>query len=231
MDNKALAYDRISDTWEDFISSYDTDRRIEVLVDDFLGEKKITGKKCLDAGCGLGYFSKAILGYKPAALSANDLSPNLVKRLSEKYPVVHCFVADILKLPETLLEKTFDVVVCSDVIEHTSDPMQAVKKLTKAVAVGGLLSISVPNRRWLWLLRLAQTLGIRKNYQGWENWVYPRDFRVWIEQEGFEILRTEGIHTIPFKIFPKKPLRFLDQKLRNSNYQYSLNLAILARKK
>lgn len=231
MNHEELAYDRISETWEDFISSYDTDRRIEVLVNDFLGEEKIAGKKCLDAGCGLGYFSKALLAYKPASLSANDLSPRPVKRLSEKFPAIHCFVADILKLPDVLLGKEFDVVVCSDVIEHTSDPMLAVKKLTEAVAVGGLLSISVPNRKWIWLLRLAQVLGLRRNYQGWENWVYPGEFLAWIEQEGFEVLRCEGIHTVPFKLFPKKPLRFLDQKLRNFNYPYALNLAILARKK
>ncbi|MBF0504279.1 MAG: methyltransferase domain-containing protein [Candidatus Omnitrophica bacterium] len=231
MDNKELAYDRISDNWEEFISSYDTDRRIEVLVNDFLGEGGITGKKCLDAGCGLGYFSKALLGYKPADLSANDISSRLVKRLSEKFPAVHCFVADILELPASLLGKTFDVVVCSDVIEHTSDPKLAIKKLAQAVCGGGLLSISVPNRRWLWLLRLAQVLGLRKNYQGWENWVSPGDFLTWITKEGFEILRCEGIHTVPFKLFPQKPLRFLDQKLRNFNYPYALNLAILARKK
>jgi 2-polyprenyl-3-methyl-5-hydroxy-6-metoxy-1,4-benzoquinol methylase len=231
MNNKELAYDRISETWESFISQYDTDRRIEVLIDDFLGMKEVAGKKCLDAGCGLGYFSRALLKYKPATLSANDLSPRLVAKLSEKFPTVHFFVADILNLSDALSGKSFDVVVCSDVIEHTSDPMLAVKNLTEAVAIGGLLSISVPNRRWLWLLRLAQILGLRKNYQGWENWVHPRELRDWIEQRGFEILRIEGVHTVPFKLFPKKPLRFLDQKLRYFNYQYALNLAILAQKK
>ena len=67
MEHKELAYDRISETWEEFISTYNIDRRIEVLVDDFLGEKEILGKKCMDVGCGLGYFSYGILKYKPAS--------------------------------------------------------------------------------------------------------------------------------------------------------------------
>lgn len=228
---KDLAYDRISDKWEGFISLYDTNRRIEVLVDDFLGEKEIRGKKCLDVGCGLGYFSKAILRYEPASLCACDISPKLVEKLSERNPGIHCFIGNILELPSALKGEKFDVVVCSDVIEHTVNPRLATKNLLETVASSGLLSISVPNRKWHWLLRLAIAAGLRRNYEGYENYVHPMDLKTWIQEEGFEILRSEGIHTVPFRLFPKKLLRILDQNLRSSNYDYALNLAILARKR
>lgn len=226
-----MAYDRISETWEQFVSSYDTSRRVEVLVDDFLGEKEIRGKICLDVGCGLGYFSKAILAYKPSCLYACDLSSKLVRKLSQKLPDVHCFAANLLELSSVLEGKAFDVVICSDVIEHTSNPKLATKQLAKIVAPAGLLSISVPNQRWRWLLTLAKALGLRNQYRGHENWVAARQLKNWVEEEGFEILRSEGIHTIPFKFFPKGLLRKIDQRYRHSNYRYAFNLAILARKK
>lgn len=228
---KELAYDRISDTWENFVSHYDEDRRVEVLVDDFLGEKEIAGKKCLDAGCGLGYFSQAFLKYKPLNLSACDVSPKLVNKLKAKIPGINCFVGDILQLPGILAGETFDVVLCSDVIEHINNPRLAVKKLAETVSSGGLLAISVPNRKWKWLLNLAMLAGLRKNYAGYENYVFPSKLKNWITEENFEILRCEGIHTIPFKFFPKKLLRALDKNLRNFNYGFSFNLAVLARKR
>lgn len=228
---KDLAYDRISGTWDQFISSYDTDRRVEVLIDDFLGPAHIEGKTCLDAGCGLGYFTSALSKYKAARLSACDISSKLIDKVSRLVPGTECFAANILELSDALRGRTFDVVVCSDVIEHTPDPRLAVSQLTKAVVPGGLLSISVPNQRWRWLLSLAQRLGFRNRYEGYENWVRPNELKGWIEKEGFDIVCAEGIHTIPFKLFPHGLLRKLDKKMRGSNYAYSLNLAVLARKR
>ena len=227
---KDLAYDHISEMWDKHISHYDTNRRIEVLVEDFLGEKEILGKKCIDVGCGLGYFSQALLKHKPSSIFACDVSPKLIEKLSRKLPDVQCIVANILEISTVLRGKMFDVVVCSDVIEHTSDPKLAAEQLTKIIAPGGLLSISVPNRKWRWLLGLAQAFGLRNEYQGHENWVRSNELRNWIEAEGFEILRREGIHTIPFKVFPHALLRKIDQRFRDSNYAYAFNLAILARK-
>ena len=228
---KELAYDRISNDWENFISHYDENRRIEVLIDDFLGENKILEKTCLDMGCGLGSFSQAMMKYRPSKLFACDISPNLIQRLAKKEPLVHCQVADILTLSNVFKEKKFDVVLCSEVIEHTSDPYKATRELINVLTPGGYLAISVPNQNWHWLLDLAQFLRIRSHYQGYENWVLPSQLKDWLTRFGMEILRCEGIHTIPFPLSPKSFLRKLDLKMRNVNYLYALNLAILARKK
>jgi 2-polyprenyl-3-methyl-5-hydroxy-6-metoxy-1,4-benzoquinol methylase len=231
MTAKDLAYDRISDDWESFISHYDTNRRIEVLVDDFLGVQAIGGKKCIDIGCGLGFFLAAIQKYNPSSLSGCDLSPKNIEKINKKMPQVQSYVADVLNLLEDLKNQSFDVAVCSEVIEHTPDPKLAVQNISKIISSGGLLALSVPNKRWRWLLSLAMTFGLRRHYEGYENYVSPKDLKKWLEDEGFEILRHEGVHTIPFQLFPKKWLRKLDQKLRNLNYSFALNLAVLARKK
>jgi hypothetical protein len=52
----------------------------------------------------------------------------------------------------------------------------------------------------------------------------------WIEQEGFEVGRAEGIHVVSWQFLPKPLLTWLDQKLRSSSYRYALNAAILAKR-
>lgn len=229
IEREDLAYDSIASTWDDFINNYDTNRRIEVLVGDFLGTERLQGKTCLEGGCGLGYFSLAMLKFGPSRIVAVDIAPNLVARLAALSSTIEARTADVLALSNTVPE-SFDVVLSSEVIEHTPDPRTAVRSLLARVASGGYLALSVPNRRWIWLLRLAQWSGLRKNYTGYENWVYPADLTDWIEQEGFEVARAEGIHVVPWQFLPKPLLRWLDRKLRRRSYPYALNLAILAKR-
>jgi 2-polyprenyl-3-methyl-5-hydroxy-6-metoxy-1,4-benzoquinol methylase len=224
-----LAYDSIANTWDDFINDYDTNRRIEVLVHDFLGAEKLRGRTCLEGGCGLGSFSLEMLKFGPSRVVAVDIAPNLVARLAERSGSIETRTADVLALSDSVPEN-FDVVLSSEVIEHTPDPEGAVRSLLSRVASGGYLALSVPNRRWIWLLRLAQGIGLRKNYKGYENWVLPADLKDWIEREGFDVSRAEGIHVVPWQFLPRSLLRWLDRRLRRWSYGYALNLAILAKR-
>ena len=224
-----LAYDSIASTWDDFINRYDTNRRIEVLVHEFLGAERLEGKTCLEGGCGLGYFSLEMLRFAPRRIVAVDIAPNLVAGLAARSTAIEARRGDLLALSSAVPE-SFDVVLSSEVIEHTPDPKTAVRSLLARVADGGFLALSVPNRRWIWLLWLAQRVGLRKKYTGYENWVSPQDLKAWIEQEGFEIVRAEGIHVIPWQLLPKRVLRWLDRKCRSFSYPFALNLAVLAKR-
>ena len=142
-----LAYDSIANTWDDLISSYDTNRRIEVLVHDFLGAERLQGKTCLEGGCGLGYFSLEVLKFGPGRIVAVDIAPNLVARLAARSAAIEARTADVLALSNSVPE-SFDVVVSSEVIENTPDPKAAVRSLLACVATGasGGLSDSDPRR-------------------------------------------------------------------------------------
>ncbi|HEY4283242.1 MAG TPA: methyltransferase domain-containing protein [Chthoniobacterales bacterium] len=225
---KDLAYESINEEWSAFIDNYDTERRIEVLIDDFLCGK-IGSKSCLDAGCGLGFFTHALWKQQPLSVTSVDISETLVSRLRQANPATRTMTADLLVLDETLPEQ-FDVVVSSEVIEHTPDPRMAVAQLTKCVAPGGYLSLSCPNARWHWLLTLAQFASVRKKYQGYENWVRPADLIRWIEQSGLVVVKRRGIHLLPWQLVPKKLMRWLDEITRESSYGLSINLAVLAKK-
>jgi 2-polyprenyl-3-methyl-5-hydroxy-6-metoxy-1,4-benzoquinol methylase len=231
LSDRDLAFDQIADVWRGVINNYDTGRRIEVLIGDFLGDSMIRDKSCFEAGCGIGFFTKEIWAKKPARLVSVDLSPKLIE-IAKREPMfngVEFAVADILAVDK---EKygTFDVVLSSEVIEHTPDPIAAVGRLASLVHPGGVLVLSCPNTKWKWLLHLAQFLGLRKHYKGYENWLAAKDLLHAIEHAGLEIVRAEGIHTVPWQFLPKFILRQLDKRLRKYNYSIALNLAVLARR-
>jgi 2-polyprenyl-3-methyl-5-hydroxy-6-metoxy-1,4-benzoquinol methylase len=226
--SKDLAYEVISREWSDFIDTYDTDRRTEVLIDEFLADK-IKSRSCLDVGCGLGFFTRALWRHSPSAVTAIDISEALVTRLAHESPYTRTMVGDVLALDEILMEE-FDVVVSSEVIEHTPDPHASVIQLAKRVKPGGYLSMSCPNARWSWLLRLAQLTRLRKNYQGYENWVYAADLVHWIESAGLVVVLKRGIHFVPWQLFPKRSTRMLDRLTRNFSFGLAIDLAILARR-
>jgi predicted RNA methylase len=59
----------------EFVDSYDANRRIEVLVHDFLGAERLQGKACPEGGCGLGDFSMEMLKSGPERIVAVDIAP------------------------------------------------------------------------------------------------------------------------------------------------------------
>ncbi len=226
-----LAYERLGPgSWAELISAYDTERRIRVLVDEFLGADCLRGRDVLEGGCGLGFFSRRIWAQAPARLVAVDLAPSMVAAVQHALPQAECLVADLLDLRPGLGSRLFDVVLSSDVIEHTPDPLRAVEALCRRVRPGGWLALSCPNRRWRWLLTVARLTGLRRHYQGYENWVAPRHLLRAIEGAGLQIVRKEGIHCLPWQVVPKRALRWLDDRLRARSYGLSINLAVLAKR-
>jgi 2-polyprenyl-3-methyl-5-hydroxy-6-metoxy-1,4-benzoquinol methylase len=75
---RQLAHDRLANQFDDIMNPYDIQRRLQVLIDDFLGGMDLTGQLVLDAGCGTGRGTKHLneLGAEVVAL---DLGANLLQ--------------------------------------------------------------------------------------------------------------------------------------------------------
>ena len=58
-----------------------------------------------------------------------------------------------------LPDATFDLVWCSEVIEHLRDPAATVAELRRVTRPGGLLVLTTPNS-WFWLARLGCLVGL-----------------------------------------------------------------------
>jgi 2-polyprenyl-3-methyl-5-hydroxy-6-metoxy-1,4-benzoquinol methylase len=226
VNQRELTHERLGDRFSSALSRYDTDRRVEVLVDEFLGRERLRGAKVLDVGCGLGDFSQRLsdLG---ADVTACDLGAGLVDRTRAR---VGCtaVVADALNLSATFEPESFDIVLSSECIEHTPDPKRAVREMARLVKPGGCLSISTPNRLWWPVVRLASILKLRP-FDGFENFSSWRGLRRTLAECGLEVIREKGLHAFPFHFRLHALSRWMDENLQPIRGEM-INICILAKK-
>jgi 2-polyprenyl-3-methyl-5-hydroxy-6-metoxy-1,4-benzoquinol methylase len=190
-------HERLGDRFAAALSDYDTSRRVETLIDEFLSDEMLKGKHILDVGCGLGFFSQR-LAARGANVVACDIGPKLVEtaRRTAGCPGV---VADALRLVEQFGADRFDGVVSSECIEHTPDPGKALAQMVEIVKPGGFLSISTPNLLWSPVVRLATLLRLRP-FDGFENFSSWGKVRRTLEHNRVRVVRERGLHLFPFQL-------------------------------
>jgi 2-polyprenyl-3-methyl-5-hydroxy-6-metoxy-1,4-benzoquinol methylase len=105
----------------------------------------VRGKRVLDAGCGVGWGSKLILEAGAAKVVGVDISAEAIESCRRRVPEVDFREGDLQQLP--LDDDAFDVVVCFEALEHTSDTGRTLDELARVLAPGGILFVSSPNPR------------------------------------------------------------------------------------
>ena len=111
---------------------------------------KKNGLKILDAGCGEGHLIKKMyLNNKFNDYYGVDITEIAIQKAKKRCPYANIKKMDISKLSYN--ENFFDVIVCSDVIEHIIDYQSAINKLIRSLKKGGYLIITFPNET-LWTL-------------------------------------------------------------------------------
>lgn len=99
-----------------------------------------TPDSILDAGCGLGYTIadlRDVCG--EAAITGMDFSADAIQWAAERFPSDEWICADITQLK---LNRTFDVVVCTEVIEHIEDVDLVLANLCMLTTPGGCLILT-----------------------------------------------------------------------------------------
>lgn len=220
-------HERLGEEFGAALSSYDTTRRVQTLVDSFLTEDMVAGKRTLDVGCGLGFFSRR-LKERGADVTACDLGPSLVERTRQ---LVGCdgVVADVMQLSHYFPPEAFDLVVSSECIEHTPDPRQALLQMAAVVRPGGFLAVSTPNFVWGPVVRAATAMGFRP-FDGHENFSSWRGLRTALESAGIEIVQERGLHLFPFQFGLHSLSAWCDRNLQIAR-GIMINICILGRKR
>lgn len=224
--DKEYCHERLGAQFASALSDYDTSRRVEVLVDAFLTDEMLVGKRVLDVGCGLGFFSKRLVE-RGAHVTACDLGPSLVARTRD-FAGCEAVVADVLRLVDCFGEHSFDGIVSSECIEHVPEPAEALGQMIGVVKPGGFLSVSTPNRLWKPVVQAATMLRLRP-FDGHENFSSWRMIRATLKGAGALVEREYGLHLFPFQLPLHRLSMFCDRNLQCLRGQM-INICVLARR-
>ena len=102
------------------------------------------GSRFIDIGCGNGTFLKILSKRYPDALlygveyskEGCRAAPEQIRKFIQ--------VGDIVELAPRLATEPYDIVVCSEVLEHVPDPRQALDAIVSLLKPGGLAVFTVP---------------------------------------------------------------------------------------
>ena len=97
----------------------------------------------IDVGCGTGnLLHELVERAAPERVVGIDYTRSGVRRAAQLVPGGEFLVADIYDLS---LDETFDVVLCTEVLEHVPDPAGAVQCLLRLCGGSGAIVITVPD--------------------------------------------------------------------------------------
>jgi SAM-dependent methyltransferase len=219
-------YESIADRFEGLDHPADVRRRLSVVFDECLRGIGLTARRTLDAGCGYGAFSAAATA-RGAAVVSLDIGPRLVARAVARAGS-RGVVGDACRLP--IRDESFDVVLSSEMLEHTPEPVRAVAELARVVRTTGLLVLTTPNRVWQGPVRVASRLGLRP-FRGLENFLGWSALERACAAAGLEVLAHVGFHPWPFQLGFEAAARRTEQRFAAGRAgRLMVNQALVARK-
>ena len=168
-----------------FINSLQLRRCVKILEYFTVVKRKIRKPLILDLGSGDGRLT-AFLG-QFGMTDAVELSQQAVDKANELYPHVNFQQGDALAFD--FKDKTYDVIVSQEVLEHIEDKDKYVSVCHKVLKPKGYLILTTPNKNVL----DHMTEGKTWSDQPIELPVSKRELKKILRQQNFKILKYESI--------------------------------------
>ena len=172
--------------------------------EDATGFTPLADKRALDVGCGAGLLCEP-LARLGATVTGLDAAPENIEAAKAHAALSGLAIDYRTGSVEGLDGETFDLVTSLEVIEHVTDPGAFVAGLAAALAPGGLLVLSTPNRTMLSrlaLITLAEGTGrIPRGTHDWNQFLKPEELTALVEAAGLEVIETRGLSFSPTKGF------------------------------
>jgi 2-polyprenyl-6-hydroxyphenyl methylase/3-demethylubiquinone-9 3-methyltransferase len=171
---------------------------------DGLSFTPLAGKSALDVGCGAGLLCEPLarLGASVTGLDAAVENIGVATAHAAQSGLQIDYRSGSV---ERLGGERFDLVTSMEVIEHVSDPAAFVAGLVAALAGGGLMILSTPNRTPLSRLAMI-TVGERaglipKGTHDWDKFLTPDELTALVEAAGMKVIDVSGLSFSPGKGF------------------------------
>ncbi len=164
----------------------------------------LAGRTALDVGCGAGLLAEP-LARLGAAVTAIDAAPENIA-VAEAHALRTGLAIDYRagSLPAIAGER-FDLVTSLEVVEHVTDPRAFVAGLAAALAPGGLMVLSTPNRTPLSRLAMivvGEGAGlIPRGTHDWHRFLTPDELTALLGEAGLEVVDVRGLGLSPAKGF------------------------------
>lgn len=166
--------------------------------------RPLAGRRALDMGCGAGLLAEP-LARLGAAVTGVDAAPENAAAAAAHAALGGLAIDYRAGTVDAVAGETFDLVTCLEVVEHVPDAAAFVAALAAAVADGGLLVMSTPNRTPLSRLALvegAERLGlIPRGTHDWDRFLTPEELRALIEAAGLAVRDLSGLALSPARGF------------------------------
>lgn len=200
---KELFYNDFSTRWRDLmkkgVGKKETDKRLKIIFDKLLSGISIKGKKFLDVGCGLGFFSREALK-RGAIVVGCDVGPNLVNYCRKKIPEAKFVVSSASNL--SFQNNFFDIVLFTEVLEHVDDQFKSLDEVFRVVKKGGYVVLTTPNKLYKPFFDFLSFVRIRP-YHGNEKWFYIWNLREILSHYGKIEKEFYFNFLIPFDFFDR----------------------------
>jgi 2-polyprenyl-6-hydroxyphenyl methylase / 3-demethylubiquinone-9 3-methyltransferase len=166
--------------------------------------RPLEGKRALDVGCGAGLLCEPLarLGAQVTGIDAAPENIAAARAHADRQGLAIDYRAGGI---ETLDEHGFDLVTSMEVIEHVTDPQAFIDGLARALAPGGLMILSTPNRTQrsrLAMITIGEGLGqIPRGTHDWNRFLTPDELGEMLGKSGLAVTNITGLSVNPARGF------------------------------
>jgi SAM-dependent methyltransferase len=170
-------------------------------------------KSVLDIGCGTALKSRLFFVEKCKAVDIALIDRESVRTLVEKtFPEAEFFGAN-LEDPGFTIGRKFDVVICSDVIEHLENPDSLVEMIKNHLAEKGVAIISTPDRD----MRRGKRNNQSPNPEHVREWSYG-EFERYLGHHDFVLLKHVNLPSGRLSMFSMFLNRILYKRIKRKTW-------------